>query len=977
MEDPPKAGLAWSAPGTWARIAALAVGYYAAARLGLMFALTDSIASPVWPPTGLAIAAVAVWRAPALVGVALGALAIETETTGSALAAAGMTAGNVLEAFIGGTLLARLGGAAAFQRLRGIGRFGLAAALAPVASATLGVASLVAGDIIPPAAARDALWTWYLGDAAGALVVAPPLVLAHATRMEQWRWRDVAESLAALAVLLGVAAAVFGFVPDLGRPAPALLILLMPPLVWVGYRLGALPAAAALLGLDALAIAVTRAGHGPFLAATDNGSYLLLQTFVFTVAAMMLGLVALAAERRRFARDLETRVHDRTRTLESLNLRLKEEVEDRRHAEQTAHEAEHAAQMGTWRWDISKPHADWSPQLFRIYGLDPDKHVPTYEDYLTRVHPDDVARVKAATEAVFNDQRPYSHDERIRRPDGTWRNLHTWARAETDANGKLVALVGACQDITDRVAQEEKFRGLLESAPDAMVIVDGAGKIVLVNGQAEKLFGYTRGELLGQSIDLLVPEGMRGGHAQHRTGYMHEPRARPMGAGLDLKARRKDGSEVPVEISLAPLQTPEGMLVSSAIRDVTARKQAERALGESLERFRALSDASPIGIVHTTAAGHVDYANRAWCEITGVTDYKDADAVRRAVHPEDQPQAAAAWRACVKEGREFVGEMRFVRPDGSARLVWSRAVPVRAPDGTITGFVSAVEDITERRAAEAARLKEHEAQLELRRLREVADFKTNFLRTAAHELGTPLTPIKIQLRVLRDLLKRRPSPDEEKALAILDRNLDRLQVLVRDLLESARLQSGRMKLNPRSMDLAHTVHDVVETFQEPAIQTGILLDARVPTEMAMVGDPDRVTQVLYNLLSNAMKFTPAGGRVHVEAHDLGETVRVTVEDTGAGFTAEQASHLFQPFSQVHDPMQTTRAGSGLGLYICKGIVEQHGGGITAHSDGPGKGARFTFVLPRVARPPPAPTNGNGNGAKAASPDKAPPTPKPA
>jgi len=296
------------------------------------------------------------------------------------------------------------------------------------------------------------------------------------------------------------------------------------------------------------------------------------------------------------------------------------------------------------------------------------------------------------------------------------------------------------------------------------------------------------------------------------------------------------------------------------------------------------------------------------------------------------------------------------------RLVSSRAVPVRTPSGEITGFVSAVEDITERRAAEQAALKQRESRAEVRLLREQAEFKTNFLRTAAHELGTPLTPIKIQLRVLRDLVARRMDAEEGKAVGILERNVDRLLLLVRDLLESARLQSGRLRLNPRAMDLTHVVHDVVETFQEPAIQAGIALDAQMPRDMSMVGDPDRITQVLYNLISNAMKFTPPGGRVHVQADDLGEMVQFLVQDTGIGFTPEQGRSLFQPFSQVHDPMQTSKPGSGLGLYICKGIVEQHGGGIVAHSAGPGKGARFTVTLPRVARPP-APAKAQGQDAR--------------
>jgi PAS domain S-box-containing protein len=827
MEGHLRPALPWGEPSTWIRLLALAGLYYGLAWLGLHFALAGDIASVAWPPAGLAVVSGALWGRRALPALFVGAFAIEVPGVPVpwALAIAGAVC---LEAALGGWLIERAGGVRIFSTLGGVPRFGLAAGLAAIPAASIGTLALFMAGVTPADEGIQTWLTWYLGDLVGIVILAPVLLGLAERRWPTPTPAEVAEVATAF-VLLGVGAVVAFWL----YTAP-LVFLVVPPIVWLAMRFGPRLTSVALIALDAAALLGTQAGNGPFSTGPLAIALIVLQVFIVTLSLLSLALAALAIERRRSARDLEQRVVDRTRTLAEVNERLRHEVQERAAAEAAMAEAQQVAQMGTWRWDVSKPHAEWSAELYRIYGLDPATHAPSYLDYLTRVHPDDVERVKAATDEVFKRHIPYSHDERVRRPDGSWRQLHTWAHAVTDADGKLTHLVGACQDITDRVAQE----GLLT---------------------------------------------------------------------------------------------------------------------ESLERFRALSDASPIGIAHTTAAGLVDYANKAWIGITGVPDYKDADAVRKAVHSEDQAKMAELWRACVRDGKEFTGEMRFVRPDGSVRLTSSHAVPLRGGDGGLTGFICVVEDITDRRAAERAAQDERESRLEMRRLKEQADFKTNFLRTAAHELGTPLTPIKIQLRILRDQLAKRPPSDEWKSVAILERNVDRLQVLVRDLLESARLQSGRMKLNPRAMDLAHQVHDVVETFQQPAIEIGISLDAKMPNEMAMVGDPDRITQVLYNLLSNAMKFTPPGGRVHVQADDLGETVRFVVEDTGSGFTPEQASRLFQPFSQVHDAMQTSKPGSGLGLYICKGIVEQHGGGITAHSDGPGKGSRFTVSLPRVARPPPMST----------------------
>lgn len=814
----------WPAWETAVRLIALAVSYYSLARLGLLFAPADGLASPVWPPAGLALAATVLWGWRALPAVFVGAAAVEWSATQSPGLALLLALGSTGEAALGGWLVKRIGGAHAFESLRGVARFGAACAIAPLVAATAGMVGLLAFAGTAPAEAMKVWWTWYLGDAAGALVVGPVLLLLPGLRGAT-RQR-LAETAGVLAVVAATATMLFGLVPGIPVGHPSLVVLLMPPLVWAAFRLGSAPAALALLVLDSLALLVTRKGHGPFGYVSGTDAYLVLQAFIFAIGLMALGLAALAAERRVAAANLESRVRERTLALEDLNARLRLEVEERTRAQAAVDEAQHIAKVGSWRWDVSKPNVEWSPELYRVYGLDPTKHVPTYEDYLTRIHPDDVERVKDATERVFKDHAPYSHDERIRLPDGSWRHLHTWAHAVLDGSRKLVALVGVCQDVTERI-------------------------------------------------------------------------------------------------------------------------EAERALQESLEQFRALSDAAPIGIVHTRSDGTVDYVNDKWRQITGVADHTDGEAMRRSVHPQDQPVMADLWRECVAIGREFAGDIRFVHADGAVRWTRARAVPVRDEQGAVTGFVSTLSDITDIRAAEAK-------DREVRILREQAEFKTNFLRTAAHELGTPLTPIKIQMHILRGLLNdphRKTAEDERKAAEILDRNIQRLHVLVQDMLESARLQSGKLRLAVRPTDLAHLVHDIVETFQEPAIQTGITLDTTGPHEMPVVVDPDRLSQVLYNLLSNAMKFTPTGGQIHVRLADEGrDCVRVTVQDTGAGFPPEAAANLFQPFSQLPDASGRPRTGSGLGLYISRGIVEQHGGSLSGSSPGPGLGSTFSFVLPRVALP---------------------------
>lgn len=242
---------------------------------------------------------------------------------------------------------------------------------------------------------------------------------------------------------------------------------------------------------------------------------------------------------------------------------------------------------------------------------------------------------------------------------------------------------------------------------------------------------------------------------------------------------------------------------------------------------------------------------------------------------------------------------------------------------------------------------------ELRRLKETSQFKTQILNTTAHELNTPLTPVRLQLHLLKTGALGALGQRHAKAVGIIDRNIERLSYLVNDILDVARLESGRLEVNPAPMPLSAALEETMESFEETARRVGVKLRHASDVGIMVHADRDRLTQVLFNLVGNALKFTPEGGQVALEAYMENDMACIDVKDTGPGLTAEQIGKLFQPFSRVHDTQHSTIAGTGLGLYICKGLMDAHEGQIEARSDGPGKGSTFTIRVPLSDVPQPA------------------------
>jgi len=521
----------------------------------------------------------------------------------------------------------------------------------------------------------------------------------------------------------------------------------------------------------------------------------------------------------------------------------------------------------------------------------------------------------------------------VRRPDDD--------PATGDSPSVPVGAAPANQILRDPAAVTGLLTALVESSDDAIVAKDLDGTIRAWNPAAERIFGYREDEAVGRSILLVIPAER---HHEEAT-ILATLRRGDRIDHFETERVRKDGRRIVISASISPIRDAAGGIIGIAkiARDITSARQAEVAQ-TTLAAIVELSDDAIIGkrldgtIVAWNAAAERMFGYTA-DEIVGRSILTLLPLAR---HPEEKRLMAA-----LRNG-DRIGHFETERlaKDGTLIPVSLSVSPIKDATGKIVGAAKIARDISIRRGLQRERddvlARERAARAEA----EAANrSKDAFLATVSHELRTPLSPILAWARMIGD---GRIGPDRvARGITAIERSGRALAQLIDDLLDVSRIIAGKMRIEVRPTDLAAVVHAAVDVVRPAAEAKEIEIELQVDATASRVnGDPDRLQQVVWNLISNAIKFSPRGGRVTVGVHEEGGIVAIRVHDTGQGFAPQFQAHLFDRFRQADESITRQHGGLGLGLAIVRHIVELHGGTVRGESPGEQQGATFTVTLPR-------------------------------
>ncbi len=950
---------------------AVAVVYFGAAKIGLSFAYINASVSPVWPPTGVAIAAVLLLGYRIWPAIFLGAFLVNLLTPLPIGTAAVIAVGNTAESLSALYALRALGFHQEFDRARDVFKFVIAVSLCTTVSALIGNLSLCLAGLERWEDFRLLWRTWWLGDLAGALIVAPLLLTWIARPRKEWSLERSLEAVLLLSLVSFAAIVTFGHTTPLSIRYYLLTCFIVPFLLWAAFRLGHRGVTLAIAALSAFAVWGTLRGLGPFIGGTANESLMVLQLFVASNAVSFLFLVAVVEERRVLD---ESRLENETRV--RVNLAVTQILaESPAVSDATPRILETIGT--TLRWEVG---AMWS--------LDPSATSLRCLSFWS-AHPSRIAKFESASREriftkgvgipgrVWDERTPcwipeLAKDSNFpRAPIAVEENLNAafafpivsgekffgvmefFSSEIRQPDDALLAMFGSVgsqigQFIERRRAEdalrarEAELEVITDTTPLMLLRCSKDLRYVYVNRAYANMLGLQPQEIIGRSIVELI-----GADAFDTIRPYIEQVLLGQSVEFEEEVSLKTVGTRHVRGAYRPDFASDGTIVGwvASLSDVSDRKNAEKVL----RQFAAIVESTDDAIIGMDLNGLINSWNNAAKELYG---YSAEEVIGRSVSiliPPEPFQDEGEILERIRGGERIVHyETVRMAKDGKRIDVSLTISPIQDASGALIGASKIARNITERRRFEAEReellRREHDARAEA----EVANrVKDEFLANLSHELRTPLNAIVGWAGMLRNT---NLTPDEtRRAIEIIDRNAKTQTQLIESVLDVSRIVSGKLQFDSRPVEVEKVVEAAIDSMRPAADAKNIKFRVHVSSNIAPVsGDFNRLQQVVWNLLSNAVKFSPAGKEIDVQLKTVGAQVEIVIQDNGQGISSEFLPHVFERFRQADASTTKKFGGLGLGLAIVRHLVELHGGTVNAESAGEGKGATFTVTLPTMS-----------------------------
>jgi protein-histidine pros-kinase len=592
-------------------------------------------------------------------------------------------------------------------------------------------------------------------------------------------------------------------------------------------------------------------------------------------------------------------------------------------------DAQEIGDIGTfvaWRVPERLGQDEWSKACMRIFGVDEQSFDGTAEAFWRRVHPDDIDRVRAAQIAANATGATYDMRHRIVRPDGEVRWIHERARAEVNSAGAPIRYIGVTRDVTEEQlaadslrASEARNAAVIEAAVDCLIIIDAGGRITGFNPAAERLFGYPRTDVLGRDlVALIVPERFQEAHRTTLRKNLENGDRRYLDRRIEVILNRADGSELPAEVSVSRFELDGASNYSASIRDLSDRDQ----LATSRERLAQVVNNTPVMLFAFDKDGRVTVAEGRAIALMGVepssvigTNVFDIVA--------GIPEAVEHLKRGLA-GESFAGPIEL-----PAHGLWleARYDPIRDATGAVIGMAGLATDISDQVKGAVAR--------------EESEAKSRLVAVVNHEVRTPLNSI---LGFTELLLNEGAGPLNEKQrryAANVEAAGRHLLALVNDSLDLSRIAAGKMEMEIVELELAPILEQAAGQIQPLVDSRGLEIRVDAGGRPWVKADRRRLLQMLWNLLSNAIRHTPTGGVISIAARTADQVIEISINDTGVGIPADQLERIFEEYAQVKGQAD----GTGLGLPVSRRLATLMDGDISLISK-VGVGSTFTITLPR-------------------------------